>query len=99
VELCECRATPALCDRCVDDLFAQLGGVAACRGETWANSVMARVRTHEPWPETPKAWAIAQRRVEDLTRDQRLLARLTAEVAKYAARRWSQLLSGDRARS
>jgi len=38
-----CCTRDKLCDRCLEDTLAQLRGVAACRGENWANRVAARV--------------------------------------------------------
>jgi hypothetical protein len=83
----------ALCDRCLDDAFGTLKGTAACRGEAWARDVASKVsaaRRRQAWPRSsPKAAAIALRKVEDLARDPRLLARLAVELEAWAARAWS----------
>jgi hypothetical protein len=80
---CSC-SRDALCDQCVDDGFAQLRGVAACRGEYWAAHLPASSR---PW-NAAKAIAIARLKVADLARDPRLLERLAAELVRWAQRRW-----------
>jgi hypothetical protein len=41
-----------------------------------------------PWPVTPKADAIARRKVGDLTGDPRLAQRLASELVRWAARWW-----------
>lgn len=89
VEACPC-ARDRLCDRCVEDGFRQLRGVAACRGEAWAVDVAKRCRTRQPWPRGERSMAIARRKVEDLTRDARLVERLADELERWAARRWSE---------
>jgi hypothetical protein len=94
VDLCECRATAALCDRCVADGFAQLRGVAANRGHWGVDDVLARVRTRDPWIDGARARAWARRRVADLTRDGRLHELLAAEAGRAAAKRWALSLPG-----
>lgn len=86
--LCGC-ARDQLCDRCVDDAFAQLRGVAACRGEVWAMEVAKSCRRDRPWPRTERARAIAHRKVSDLCADSRLAARLAGELEHWAARWWA----------
>lgn len=88
---CSCP-TDRLCDQCVADTFAQLAGVAACRGENWAESVSHTVPRSQPWPSSPRATAIALRKVADLSQDERLRSRLAAEVERWAARRWAEPL-------
>jgi len=78
-----------LCDRCVADSFAQLRGVAACRGEVWAMAVAERCGRHQPWPASVRATAIAQRKVADLTSDSRLAEMLVRELTRWAARWWN----------
>ncbi|MBA3821275.1 MAG: hypothetical protein H0X17_20495 [Deltaproteobacteria bacterium] len=86
--LCGC-ARVELCDRCVDDAFAQLRGVAACRGEVWAMDVARRCARTQPWPTSERAQAIARRKVDDLASDARLTEKLAREVAHWAARWWA----------
>ncbi|MBA3457679.1 MAG: hypothetical protein H0T42_31645 [Deltaproteobacteria bacterium] len=78
-----------MCDRCVADSFAQLRGVAACRGEVWAMSVAERCRRSQPWPASDRATAIAQRKIADLTSDSRLAELLGRELVRWAARWWN----------
>jgi hypothetical protein len=78
-----------MCDRCVADSFAQLRGVAACRGEVWAMSVAARCGRSQPWPATDRATAIAQRKIADLTSDTRLAEMLVRELLRWASRWWT----------
>ena len=87
--LCDCLGD-ALCDRCVEDRFLQLKGVAARRGERWADVAAARGahKVAGPLPLEPET---AARLVEDITRDPRLRDRLRAELVAWAERRWSQL--------
>lgn len=73
---CECRRGPALCERCVDDGFAQLKGVAACRGERWA-AELARMRKLPTLD-----WA--RRRIADVALDPGLRDRLAAELMRWA---------------
>ena len=81
----------ALCDACVDAMFAHLRGTAACRGERWATDLAARRRAPWiPWPvDNGHVLELAAGRVKDLTRDPRLRALLAAELVAYAARRWN----------
>ena len=84
-----CPDRAALCDRCIADVFAQLRGVAACRGEVWAMDLARRVPRTQPWPSgSDQVNAIARTKVADLARDPKLLERLAAELAKWAARWW-----------
>jgi hypothetical protein len=79
-----------LCDRCRADAFAQLRGVAARRGEAWAEDLALTVRRDQPWPDgSEKMHAIARRKVEDIATDIKLRDELALELARYAARRWS----------
>lgn len=75
---CDCRATPALCDRCLQDAWMQLRGVAACRGERWG-AQLARAGAAPLELE-------ATRRVADIARDARLRVRLAAEALRWARR-------------
>lgn len=90
--LCPCRAGDVLCDLCRDGLYAQLRGVAACRGERWAVYLAKRNDLRgQPWPEgSDKVLAIARVKVADLTRDPQLLELLAEELAAWAARRWAR---------
>ena len=86
---CECRQTTELCGPCRGDLFLQLRGVAACRGERWADRVAASTEIRDPWPAFEgKARGIAIRWVADLTQDLELRELLATELAKWAAKRW-----------
>ena len=85
---CGC-ARDQLCDRCVDDAFAQLRGVAACRGEVWAMAVAKSCPRDQPWPCTERARVIARRKVADLCADERLASRLAGELQHWAARWWA----------
>ena len=79
-----------LCDACVESWLAQLRGVAARRGEAWAESVALRVTERRPWPRDERAFAIARRKVSDLARDARLLDQLADEALAWAARWWER---------
>ena len=86
--MCGC-SSDRLCPLCLDGRFAQLRGVAACRGENWATSIAARVRCDRPWPRgSERTVRIAREKVEDLARDPRLLSMLADELAAWAERRW-----------
>lgn len=88
--LCPCPRD-ALCLRCRADLFAQLRGVAACRGETWAERVAHHVSREHVWPpHDGRAADIARRLVGDLARDPVLVDMLASELARWAARRWNE---------
>lgn len=79
-----------LCDRCVDDVFAQLRGVAACRGEVWAMNLARRCRRDLPWPAFEgRTRELARAKISDLTGDPRLAERLARELASWAARWWT----------
>ncbi len=86
-----CHPSKPLCDRCVDDCFKQLGGTAACRGEFWAMDLAKDPKLRaQPWPgATDKVMRIARQKCADLTRDERLLEQLAAELARWAERWWS----------
>jgi len=87
-----CCTRDKLCDRCLEDTLAQLRGVAACRGENWANRVAARVSTRSAWPpfEDARCGRLARDKVADLTRDDRLATELARLVHQWAARRWRE---------
>ncbi len=90
VVTCDLCTLDRYCEPYRDDMFACLAGVAARRGEVWAESVARRCGRTRPWPFTPTADAIARRKIADLTRDERLLGQLAREVQRYAARWWSR---------
>jgi hypothetical protein len=77
----------------MSDALAQLRGVAACRGETWAMRVVGRTHARPPWPtfDDPKCRAIARRKVADLAVDERLRDELALIANVWAALRWSRL--------
>lgn len=86
----DCCSIDALCERCRADTFAQLRGVAACRGEVWAMELEKRIPRSEPWPSgSDKVLAIARLKVRDLTADAGLAELLAAELARWAERWWS----------
>lgn len=88
-QLCGCDQTQ-LCDRCRASSFEQLRGVAACRGEAWAERVARTVSRSKPWPPwSDKVAAIAMRQVGDLAADAKLQVLLAVECANWAARRWT----------
>lgn len=92
VVLCPCPRD-ALCGPCRASLFAQLKGTAACRGEAWAERVARQVPQSRVWPpHEGRAAELARGLVRDLTRDAKLLDMLAAELAWWAARRWSTTL-------
>jgi len=89
--LCGCPAN-RLCDRCREQMFSQLKGTAACRGEAWADRVAGEVSRDRGWPpHAGRPAELARGLVRDLTRDDGLLELLAAELAKWAARRWLQI--------
>jgi hypothetical protein len=79
-----------LCDDCLHEQFAQLGGTAQCRGENWARAVASVIQVDRPWPNTEKQRAGALRKVQDLTRDHRLRELLADEVTVGASRWWDR---------
>ena len=80
-----------MCTRCNDDAFAQLRGVAACRGEVWAMDVARRCALARAWPAFEgKAATLARGKVTDLASDPALLDRLARELAHWAARWWTR---------
>jgi hypothetical protein len=85
-----CCSFDVLCDRCLEDLFAQLRGVAACRGEVWAMELAKVPHLRAlPWPEdSERVLAIARAKIADLSRDERARDRLAGELARWAARWW-----------
>jgi len=86
-----CCSDPAnLCGRCRADRFAQLRGVAACRGEVWAMDIARRRGRDVAWPTGSEAiLTIARTKVQDLGRDQLLLEMLAGELVRLAERWWS----------
>lgn len=83
----------SLCDRCVDDTFAQLRGVAAARGTMWADRARAAGRTM-PWPSWDAARARAVEIVANIAgEDPRLLERL-ARCCFDEAARWFEKRAG-----
>jgi hypothetical protein len=96
VVFCKCPRT-ALCEQCRLNLYAQLRGVAARRGDYWAERVAAATSTRQTWPpHEGRAAAIARRLVGDIADDPLLLEMLAAELAEFAARAWATGLSRDR---
>ncbi len=88
--LCGCKRDH-LCSRCSDDAFAQLRGVAACRGEVWAMDVARRFTIMRPWPAfAGRAADLARTKVIDLASDPALVDRLARELAHWAARWWTR---------
>ncbi len=84
-----CCSRDQLCDRCLADALAQLGGVAACRGEYWARSVAGRHPRRGAWPAYEGRCArIAREKIEDLGRDARLREELARLCVAWAARWW-----------
>ena len=90
---CTCTGQPRLCEACVAQQLAWLGGAAACRGSYWAESVVRRLgrRRIEPaptWPrydDSARLRHLALARIADMTRDPvlgELLARACAESAR-----------------
>lgn len=73
----DCRL-PELCDRCRNDRYTQLRGVAALRG-TVLRDELAR-RGQKPVLE------LVRERVADLARDGRLREMLAAEALRWALR-------------
>lgn len=89
--MCNCPRD-RLCDLCYQGAWDNLRGVAATRGEVWADDVARRVRTLQAWPRfAGRTAAIARGKVEDMTRDPRLREDLAIELASWAARRWATL--------
>lgn len=85
-----CCPRDRLCDTCYGGTWDNLRGVAATRGEAWADSVRQRVRDGRPWPpHAGRVAGLALAKVADLTRDPRLRAALAAELGAWAARRWA----------
>lgn len=82
-----------LCDACLAEQLAQFAGVAQRRGEAWAESVARVCPIDKPWPRTPKSRAIALRKVEDITGDEKLRDRLAELVEVGAARWWDAALA------
>lgn len=94
--MCDCPRD-RLCDLCFQGAWENLRGVAATRGEVWADDVARRVRTRRPWPAYGgRTAAIARRKVADMTRDPRLLEDLAIELASWAARRWAAVIQENR---
>lgn len=81
-----------LCDDCVREQHAQLGGVAQCRGESWARAIASVCPIDKRWPRTERSRAIAMRKTADLTRDERLHEMLADECELGAERWWNRAL-------
>lgn len=87
--LCPCLQDN-LCEPCRSSRFSQLRGVAANRGEDWAERVAREVPHGKAWPpHDGRAADIARGLASDLTRDPQLLELLAAELALWAAKRWA----------
>ena len=93
MQSCTCGGEPRLCDACVAQQLAWLGGAAACRGSYWAANVVRRLgqRRVEPaptWPrydDSARLRNLALARIADMTSDPvlgELLARACAESAR-----------------
>lgn len=86
--MCDCPRDQ-LCPLCFDGSWQNLRGAAATRGEVWADQVAKVIDRSRPWPaHEGRAAAIARSKVEDLSRDPRLVEQLAAELARWAAKRW-----------
>jgi hypothetical protein len=91
--ICECWSTSAVrCAECTRQNRSWHRGTAGVRGENWATDVAYRrpdLLKH-PWPDTPKAWAIARRWVGDLAKGYppELLEEFTELVMRGARARW-----------
>lgn len=86
--LYDCGCQP-LCDECIRQHMSWHKGIAYNRGERWARAIARVCPIDKPWPMTEKMRKIAQRQVQDLARDDRLLRLLTDEVIDGAARWWN----------
>ena len=87
--MCGCRED-ALCEICLDARFMQLKGVAAVRGERWADETAQWMSRDREWPEySPKMLVIARLKIAELGRDPKLLEKLAMECARWAAKRWN----------
>lgn len=84
----DCCPPANLCPLHLQAMFMQLKGVAALRGELWAESVAAKMPALTSWPETEKMRSIAARKVEDLASDLELRRRLADELVRWAERWW-----------
>lgn len=87
---CELCKPASLCSLHLDGAYGCLAGVAALRGELWAESVARRYRCDRPWPHGARPRAIALSKIADLTNDPRLTERLADQVERWAARWWSR---------
>lgn len=91
--MCGCPSDQ-LCKLCLEGRFAQLRGVAACRGEAWAEDMRDVRGAPIDWPvDSEKMRRIAERKVEDLARDPRLAKMLADELVRWAAKRWASVSS------
>lgn len=86
-----CGCSP-LCDVCLAEHVSWFTGVAESRGESWARAVAEVNPIDKPWPLTEKMRAIARRKVEDITHDERLARLLADEVVLGASRWWNGAL-------
>jgi hypothetical protein len=84
-----CNQRAPLCDACLERSYQWQWSTAYVRGERWAEcTLQALGDATQPWPDTPKAHAIAARSVRDLTDDERLRERLAKDYHASAARLW-----------
>lgn len=88
-----------LCFNCFEQNLTWLGGVAASRGYSWADSVAERrpdLLTH-PWPALEGRCAeLAAVKVVDLAEDRRLFEQLLGKLDAAARRRWERLRGSAR---
>ena len=86
-----------LCDACVTRQLSWFTGVAAVRGERWAESVAERrpQLLVQPWPALEgRAAVIAASKIAELSDDLRVLEQLLAELDAAARKRWEGLRGG-----
>ena len=90
---CTCDRVEPLCDRCVEDAIAHLGGVAESRGCSWASAIARVIPLDRPWPPTTeRIRAMARRKVADLATDERLRELFVDRCVEGAARWWDYVL-------
>jgi len=91
--ICPCWSTSTRCENCRAHTRAALGGVAAARGQWWAEAVALKVGTSREWPTgTERVHTIARSKVHDLASgDDELANAFAALVEEYAAARWERL--------
>lgn len=91
--VCTCPRTN-LCDDCLTRALMWFPGVAAARGHRWASSVAERRPglLDRSWPPLEgRAAVLAASKVVELSRDQRVLVHLLAELDAAARKRWEEL--------